>query len=118
MAFVTEVIMFAFMYVANVYQTFLHTFLTATSIGSRPDIFSIDKKVADHKANPQPAERHLVDFRSWSAAKASVGSILEKVVGPELGDSSIEEITSYDDKIDAVLALGVFFPDAMNKLND
>ena len=118
MNFIAEVIMFALMYMANVYQTILSTFLTSTAIGSRPDIFSIDAKVVDHVENPQPKERHLVDFRSWNAAKASIGDILGKVVGPNLGDAGIEELTSYDDKIDAVLAIGVFFPDAMNQLND
>ena len=118
MNFITDVLMFALMYMANVYQTFLSTFLTSTAIGSRPDIFSIDKKVVDHIENPQPKEKNLIDFRNWNAAKASIGEILGKVVGPNLGEAGIEELTSYDDKIDAVLAIGVFFPDAMNQLND
>ena len=44
--------------------------------------------------------------------------MLELLVSPNLSASDKEMIRSWDEKVDAALAIGIFLPDALNAMND
>ena len=40
------------------------------------------------------------------------------LVSPNLGNSEKDYIRGWDDKLDAVIALGLFMPDTLNQINE
>ena len=43
--------------------------------------------------------------------------MLEVLVSPQLSNSDKDYIRGWDEKVDAMLAIGVFFPDTLNEIN-
>ena len=58
-----------------------------------------------------------MDFSDWTKSKGSIGSILELIVSPKLDKDQKETVRGYDEKLDALLSISVFFPEMRNKLN-
>ena len=76
-------------------------------------MFRIDTTISKRVAKREIANSNLLDFRSEDAAKGTVGQMLELLVSPHLSNSDKDTLRSWYTKIDAMLALAVFVPDAI-----
>ena len=116
MGIVTELIIMAFSYVVTLYQqTMQYVQPAMLNFGGNP-IFNIERHRMGRMADLP--KRQKIDLSSDDAVKGTVGAILELLVSPNLSSSDKETIRNWDNKVDAVLAMAVFVPDAINTIND
>ena len=118
MRITAELLTFALAYVTNVFQYFMiyAKSKTSSAIGSRPDIFSIDKKFVENSQSDD-SESTLIDFSDWASSKGSINSILEMAVAPKLNKDQKKMLRKYDDKLDAILAIASLLPEMKNQIN-
>merc|ERR1719438_761753 len=114
MGFVVEIIVLTFTYMVSFYQTTFAKLGLPELVGkSRPDIFHLDRRIADRDSSFS-----LADLRNGSSTKGTIGTILELLVSPRLSKKQKSQIKKWDDKVDAALAVAIFAPKAINKIND
>ena len=111
---VSQIFTFVCLYLAGTFHRFFE--LAESKIGSRPDIFSIDKEYNERETETQESAK--IDFTSKEAIKASLGGVLSIVVEPHLGAEQKDQIREYDEKLDALLALGEIVPGATDMVNE
>ena len=116
MGIVTELIIMAFTYVVTLYQeTMQYVQPAMLNFGGNP-IFNIERRKVGRMADMK--KRQKIDFSSDEAVKGTIGTVLELLVSPNLSSSDKAAIESWDKKVDAVLALAIFVPDAINSINN
>ena len=59
-----------------------------------------------------------IDFTSVKGIKESTNGILAMLVAPHLGEEQKAQIRGYDEKLDAILAIGAFVPGATDMINE
>ena len=111
-----ELVTFALAYITGMFQQFFQLYgKKRSSIGTQPDIYSLDQAVDNYEGTDGKSAN--MDFSDWTKSKGSIGSILELVVSPKLDKDQKETVRGYDQKLDAMLALGVFFPQMKDQVN-
>ena len=63
-------------------------------IGTRPDIYSLDKAIDETKRDGDTETE--MDFSNMTKSKTSIGSILELIVSPQLSEDQKGSLRSYD----------------------